>query len=154
MARFEAAGFDEFESGLWPAKSLCGLFATESSLAADGAEGLAEFAAGGDGGGRQGGAEGAACVGGVAVAADCVGEDGGVGAAVTGLAGTEAGRGPGGEAEDAFAGSGFGGLADQAFAGWPGDGVGDFDLAGIEVDLLPLDGEWASPRNVETSPLR
>ena len=58
-----------------------------------------------------------------------------------GVAGTEAGGGPGGKAEDAFAGSGLGGLADQAFAGRPSDGVSDFHGAGIEVDLVPEDGE-------------
>lgn len=41
----------------------------------------------------------------------------------------------------AYAGSGFGGLADQAFAGWPGDGVGDVRGVGLEVDLVPEDGE-------------
>jgi hypothetical protein len=72
---FDAAGFDEFESGLGPSQGLCGLFAAEAFLAAEGAEGLAELA-GGAGDGRQGGPEGSAGVGRVAVAADRVGETG------------------------------------------------------------------------------
>jgi hypothetical protein len=38
---FDAAGFDEFESGLGPAQGLCGLFAAEVFVAAEGAEGSA-----------------------------------------------------------------------------------------------------------------
>jgi len=57
------------------------------------------------------------------------------------VAGTEAGRSPGREAEQALAGSGFGGFADQSLAGWLRDGVGDFDGAGFQVDLGPEDGE-------------
>jgi hypothetical protein len=49
---FDAAGFDEFESGLGPAQDQCDLLASEAGLAAEGLEGLAQLAAGGaaDGG--------------------------------------------------------------------------------------------------------
>jgi hypothetical protein len=54
---FEAAGFDELDSGLGPVEGGGGLFAGEAGSATDRPEGEAEVAAGGAADGGEGGAE-------------------------------------------------------------------------------------------------
>jgi hypothetical protein len=74
MVYLDAAGFDELDPGLWPAEVIGDLFAGQAGFAAECSQAEAKVAAGGIADGGEGGAESAAGVGRVAVAADGVGE--------------------------------------------------------------------------------
>lgn len=91
--------------------------------------------------GGEGGAEGAADVGGVAEAADGVGEDGVVEADAGCVSAAQYCDIPFGQMEDAMARSRLGAFAEEPFALDSDDGAGDLDGCCFEVGLGPQHGE-------------